>query len=376
MKIIFLIILLILQYPRTSTCSPIELDKLVVMPPDSQGIVIRLQRVEKSGKRLTCVISQLPAHGTLYQLSNVYSSHGYEPIQGAQITANHTTVTGSNNRVYYKQAKQRLHLCTFKTPTSWAVMSERGDADCAFQMRNGVCRENADSFSYTVTAQAQDTLSTDGTITIVNTDGTIVCSDFLLGPDDWTIVGNKARISAPIYEPYSRNNFINHYIYGTDNHINVPTNNPAAQRDKALWYFNAPSKMLGNMGIAYGGYISFTISIFAGDLKQMNQDLNLVELECSCCGYNKGITLGYPMPTDQIINNMASFKLELTETANWQKITQDTTTSHTERTSLSKREFIELLSQLSGLRILGDLTQWTETVALDNVYISNNKSYR
>ena len=31
-----------------------------------------------------------------------------------------------------------LHLCTFKTPTSWAVMTEQGDADCAFQMRNGV----------------------------------------------------------------------------------------------------------------------------------------------------------------------------------------------------------------------------------------------
>ena len=33
-----------------------------------------------------------------------------------------------------------LHLCTFKTPTSWAVMSEQGDADCAAsqQMRNGV----------------------------------------------------------------------------------------------------------------------------------------------------------------------------------------------------------------------------------------------
>ena len=24
-----------------------------------------------------------------------------------------------------------LHLCTFKTPTLWAVMSERGDTDCA-----------------------------------------------------------------------------------------------------------------------------------------------------------------------------------------------------------------------------------------------------
>jgi hypothetical protein len=39
-----------------------------------------------------------------------------------------------------------LHLCTFKTPTSWAVMSERGDADCAFEMRNGV--NNAPKNSY------------------------------------------------------------------------------------------------------------------------------------------------------------------------------------------------------------------------------------
>ncbi len=129
--------------------------------------------------------------------------------------------------------------------------------------------------------------------------------------------------------------------------------------------------MLGNLGIAYGGYISFTMSIFAGDMKKMNQGVNLVELECSRCGYN----MGYPMPTDPIINNMASFKIELTETANWQKIPQDTMTSRNERTSPSKREFIEVLSQLSGLRILGDLTKWTETVALDNVYISNNKSY-
>ena len=341
-----------MQYPHTSTSSPIELDKLVVMPPDSQGIVIRLQRVEKSGKQLICVISQLPARGTLYQLSNVYSSHGYEPIQGAQITTNHTTVTGSNNRVYYKPAHRRL------------------------------CSERADSFSYTVTAQAKGDAQVqakitnnpqqanapqqafEGTITTVDSSGTIVCSDFLLGPDDWTIIGNKERVSTPIYEPYSRNNFINHYIYATDNHNHISTTTHT-HKDKALWYFNAPSKMLGNLGIAYGGYISFVMSIFAGDMKQMNQDVNLVELE----GKN-GITLGYPMPNNPMINNMASFKIELTETANWQKITQDTTTS------LSKREFIQVLSQLSGLRILGDLTKWTETVALDNVYISNNKSYR
>ena len=31
-----------------------------------------------------------------------------------------------------------LHLFSFKTPTSWADLSEEGDADCALEMRNGV----------------------------------------------------------------------------------------------------------------------------------------------------------------------------------------------------------------------------------------------
>jgi hypothetical protein len=37
---------------------------------------------------------------------------------------------------------RRLHHCTFKPPTKWAVMSEQGDADCAFEMCNGVNRIN------------------------------------------------------------------------------------------------------------------------------------------------------------------------------------------------------------------------------------------
>ena len=42
-----------------------------------------------------------------------------------------------------------LHLCTFKTPTSGAVMSEQGDADCAFEMCNGVnLEENLGQFHY------------------------------------------------------------------------------------------------------------------------------------------------------------------------------------------------------------------------------------
>jgi hypothetical protein len=344
MNILILIVLWLMQYPSTSTSNPIAMHKLVVMTPDKPGIVIRLQGVEKSGKRLIYVISQLPAHGTLYQLSNVYSSHGYEPIQGTQITSNNTTIRDSMNRVYYKPANRRL------------------------------CSERADSFAYTVTAQATYQTSHEGIVTTVNSHGTIVCSDFLLGPDGWTIIGNKQRVSNPIYEPYSRNNFINHYIYATDNNIHVATINPMhtqtqINRDKALWYFNAPSKMLGNMGIAYGGYISFVISIFAGDTKKMNKEVNLVELECSRCGYKTGITLGYRMPNNPMINNKESFNVELRETENWYKYPQYTSTIHT---SPSKCEFIQVLSQLSGLRILGDLTTWTETVALDNVYIIGN----
>jgi hypothetical protein len=33
---------------------------------------------------------------------------------------------------YRTLIESEIHLCTFKTPTLWAVMSERGDADCAF----------------------------------------------------------------------------------------------------------------------------------------------------------------------------------------------------------------------------------------------------
>jgi superfamily II RNA helicase len=44
----------------------------------------------------------------------------------------------SKFQIYYPMLLNVLHLCTIKTPTLSAVMSEQGVADCAFQMRNGV----------------------------------------------------------------------------------------------------------------------------------------------------------------------------------------------------------------------------------------------
>jgi hypothetical protein len=42
-----------------------------------------------------------------------------------------------DRRTFFKIERIK-NLFSFKTPTKWAVMSEQGDADCAFEMRNGV----------------------------------------------------------------------------------------------------------------------------------------------------------------------------------------------------------------------------------------------
>jgi hypothetical protein len=39
--------------------------------------------------------------GSLLQLSQVFSTYGYEPKGGLSITSNNTFVTGSGNRLYY-----------------------------------------------------------------------------------------------------------------------------------------------------------------------------------------------------------------------------------------------------------------------------------
>lgn len=47
-------------------------------------------------------INSLPASGTLRQLSQVFSSYGYEPIAGSPVLTD-SVVSGSNNRVLYSR---------------------------------------------------------------------------------------------------------------------------------------------------------------------------------------------------------------------------------------------------------------------------------
>lgn len=46
-------------------------------------------------------VTSTPATGSLFQLSQVFSSYGYEPKTGVPILEPNTHVTGSNNRILY-----------------------------------------------------------------------------------------------------------------------------------------------------------------------------------------------------------------------------------------------------------------------------------
>jgi len=96
-----------------------------------------------------------------------------------------------------------------------------------------------------------------------------------------------------------------------------------------------------------------------------------VELECtSCVGpVGKGITLAFPISALTPFSGAATaFKIPLLEGKGWLKDPQNSLLGWT---AASQCDVIQVLSRLSSLRILGDWTTWYETVALDNVKITN-----
>lgn len=225
------------------------------------------------------------------------------------------------------------------------------------------------------------------TVTIVPPTGSIVGSNFLLGNEDWVIVGNKAQPSAKaVFEPYSRGPMLNRYIMGTDDKIHASAStmhgissgaSPSSKDvDTALWYFSAPNKFLGNKGISYGGELKFTLSAFSGDFSKTNGDVHLVELECaSCIGpVGKGILLALPISGADVKfdGKTAQITIQLLENKGWLKDTQNVLLR--DWSAPSQCDMIQVLSRLSAIRILGDHSNWYETVAIDDVAIVNSAS--
>lgn len=219
---------------------PVALHQLVEVGVAGDA-VIRLTGYDFDGDTLTYRILEAPKSGKLFQLSQVFSSYGYNPKAGVQINSGDTVVSGSNDRVYYKR------------PSPDASSNSKWD-------------------TFTFIVHDGHTKSLVAAVTLVPPGGQLVGSDFLLSNENWIVAGNKAA-SPAVYEPYSRGAGLNHYILGTDDKINVQK--PGGP-DSSLWYFNAPSKFLGNQGISYGGSLRFTLSGFSGDFKSSNGDVSTI----------------------------------------------------------------------------------------------------
>lgn len=327
----------------TSTHGQWPLHQLVTVAPGDASL-IRLAGYDPStaGTKLQYKVQGTPQTGSLFQLSQVYSAYGYNPIAGTQITTAGTVVIGSNNRVYYKR------------PTPDAADNQLWD-----------------TFSFTANDGGADSFN--ATVTLVPPSGALVGTEFLLGNEGWTIVGNKALVTPANFEAYSRGALLNHYVYGTDDKVNVK----GSGSDDSLWYFQAPPSYYGNLGIAYGGFFQYTLALFSGDLTNLNAgNVCSVKLVCSDCDgpVGKGITLCFPLSATPSVQGESAggdttvLQIPLLETAGW---TKDPQNSLKEWTPPSKCDIIEVLSRLSGVYILGDLTRWHESVGIDNVLIYN-----
>ncbi|GMH80988.1 hypothetical protein TL16_g08783 [Triparma laevis f. inornata] len=284
------------------------------------------------GTQLTAVITKLPTDGKLYQLSDVHSKYGYDPKKGVEITSVPTTI---------------VDAATGKTRVLY--------------VRPSVDREGAgefDRFEYTVDDQTVTSIA--GTVVVVGDGVNFIASDFSAGGESWTVEGNRVGGSAVSFEASSRGS-LNHYVYGTDDSLNMEGGN-----DSDLWYFNAPSKFLGWQGVYYGGEMKFTMSSFSGDFSSsnLNADTYLVKLFCAQCDTNKGVTIGFPLSASSFDGSTKTFSLSMVESGGWLRDPENTLEAWTVPT---KCDFVEVLSGLTSVQILGDFTKWYESVSLDDV---------
>lgn len=86
----------------------------------------------------------------------------------------------------------------------------------------------------------------------------------------------------------------------------------------------------------------------------------------------KGIML--VLPTSQarktFNGDVTTFSVSLLESKGWLKDPQNTLAPWT---APSQCDMIQVLSRLTAMRLLGDWTNWYESVALDDVSFSNTK---
>ena len=85
-------------------------------------------------------------------------------------------------------------------------------------------------------------------------------------------------------------------------------------------------------------------------------------LECTSCNLNNGLRLVRRLEDITFDGQTKQFSIHLHEGSGWLK---DSKSAIVEFTEPSACEFVQVLSDLSAVRILGDFTKSYETVAID-----------
>ncbi|CAM9769139.1 unnamed protein product, partial [Phaeothamnion confervicola] len=342
--------------------APLALHQLVVVEPGG-SVVIPLAGLDYDGDALSATITQIPTAGALLQLSKVFSDFGYEPKDGSPILGQ-TAVTDKKNRVLYRRPGPEA-----APPRKWGT------------------------FRYTVTDGSAS--STEGVVTLVPPSGRLAGSDFAAGAELWAVCQQMGGLCAPAtYEPTSHGTVMSFFISGAEQLV---YDDGGWLGDRSLWHFRAPAEFSGNLGIAYGGTLEFDLSSFAGDFSagNLNGGVPLAVLYCSKCRRNTGVTLAFPLavalataapdaaaaafeiggatgavaPPALTLGAATHFTLGLTESAGWIKDPENLLAAPWP--APTRCEMVEVLANLSELRIVGDLTRTHETVTLDSVYIRN-----
>jgi len=310
-------------------------------------VVITLAGYDSDGDKLTARLTSVPDSGTVNQLSQVFSDFGYDPKRGTGVTSasagSPVLVTGSKNRIVYTPPAN-----TNPPERKWSMLT------------------------YTV-SDATST-SEEGIIWLLPPSGKMVSSDFSAGLDDWSVVDNGARAASMpngglVYEPYSRG-LLNHYVLATDAEIHT---HKVTGDDDSRWYFVAPNKFLGNHAVSYGGELTFSMASAAGDFAagNINSEAALVVIECATCNSGSLIRLArFADGTNIALDGKSkTITIKLTEDQ-WKEDPKNTLVAWGHP---SQCEMVEVLSGISSIKILGDHTQWYESVALDNVAYKSGK---
>lgn len=196
-------------------------------------------------------------------------------------------------------------------------------------------------------------------ISVINAVEILYQNKFLLNNENWMITGNK-KVEPAAHQSYNINNEISHYIMFKDNLINVDHKHP---NDKSIWYFESPEISINplqksgttaskNFKPKYPNVMTFTMTSFAGDFSNLNEDLNLVKIR------NGDRCFVFKAPNYDGKTKMFNvpFRSQL-----WRKDITDL--------PVTDNEMREIFIGTFTIEILGDWTRGYEVIGLDNIII-------